>query len=385
MAGWHNGAYMEANLHPLLPLFERERAAGRALALGVLVRTEGSTYRKPGALILISAAGEYAGLISGGCLEGDLREHARAVIANGASRIASYDTRGPDDLLWGLGLGCEGAMQILLLRVGPESGWQPLDYLAKALTARTPAAIGVVVESARADLPSGTVVLPAGAAATPRIPALASEDLQQALQRSAARGESSWVEHASAHLFVWPLALPPRVLLLGAGPDAAPVVDFAARLGWQVTLVDHRPAYAVADHFPGAERVLLLHAGEISTALDLNGFSAAVVMSHHLPTDLVYLRALSGSTIPYVGLLGPAKRRERLLAELDADALPLRPRLHAPIGLPLGGRSPESVALSIVSQLHAFFYAPPARDAPAVATGGSDGRRVPAGIVDSTG
>jgi xanthine/CO dehydrogenase XdhC/CoxF family maturation factor len=357
VVGWHNGAYMEANLHPLLPLFQSERAAGRALALGVLVRTEGSTYRKPGALILISAGGEYAGLISGGCLEGDLREHARAVIASGAARIASYDTRGPDDLLWGLGLGCEGAMQILLLRVGPESGWQPLDYLARALAARTPAAIGVVVESHAAALPSGSLVLPVAAATPLPPPALAGADVQAALQDSATRGEACWVEHASARLFVWPLALPPRVLLLGAGPDATPVVDFAARLGWQVTVVDHRPAYAVADHFPGAERVLLLGAGEISTALDLDSFSAAVVMSHHLPTDLVYLRALSGSTIPYVGLLGPARRRERLLAELEADAVPLRGRLRAPIGLPLGGRSPESVALSIVSQLHAFYYA----------------------------
>jgi xanthine/CO dehydrogenase XdhC/CoxF family maturation factor len=367
---------MEANLHPLLPLFQRERAAGRAVALGVLVRTEGSTYRKPGALILISAQGEYAGLISGGCLEGDLREHARAVIASGASRIASYDTRGPDDLLWGLGLGCEGAMQILLLRVGPESGWQPLDYLEKALAARTPAAIGVVVESAGSDLPSGSVVLPVAAASPPAVLALASEDVQAALQHSAARGEAGWLEHASAQLFVFPMALPPRVLLLGAGPDATPVVEFAARLGWQVTLVDHRPAYAVADHFPGAERVLLLRAEEISTALDLNSFSAAVVMSHHLPTDLVYLRAISGSTIAYVGLLGPAKRRERLLAELDADAGPLRVRLHAPIGLPLGGRSPESVALSIVSQLHAFFYVQQAPDAPAAAAGGGHGVRV---------
>jgi len=360
---------MEANLDPLLPLFERERAAGRALALGVLVRTEGSTYRKPGALILISAAGEYAGLISGGCLEGDLREHARAVIASGAARIASYDTRGPDDLLWGLGLGCEGAMQILMLRVGPESGWQPLVHLANALAARRPTAIGVVVESARADLPAGSMALPAGTAGAPQMPGLANPEVQAALQRSAERGEACWVEHSSGRLFVWPLALPPRILLLGAGPDAAPVVDFAVRLGWRVTLVDHRPAYAVADHFPGAERVLLLRAEEIPTALELNSFSAAVVMSHHLPTDLIYLRTLAASTIPYVGLLGPAKRRERLLAELDTEAAPLRARLCAPIGLPLGGRSPESVALSIVAQLHAFFYAPAASGSQAAATG----------------
>src|SRR5215831_9170078 len=106
---------MEASLGPLLPLYERERAAGRALALGVLVHTAGSTYRKPGALILIAANGEYAGLISGGCLEEDLREHARSVIAGGIARSLRYELRSAEDLLWGLGLGCEGAMQMLLL------------------------------------------------------------------------------------------------------------------------------------------------------------------------------------------------------------------------------------------------------------------------------
>lgn len=352
---------MEANLDPLLPLFQRERAVGRALALGVLVHTEGSTYRKPGALILIAANGDYAGLISGGCLEGDLREHARAVIETGAAHAVGYDTRGADDLVWGLGLGCEGAMQILLLRAGADNGWQPLTHLAGALAARTATAVGVVVESSRADLPAGSVALPR---ATPAgVPAV-----QAALERAAAEGRSCWVEDASTKVFVLPLALPPRILLLGAGPDTIPVVDFAARLNWKVTLVDHRPAYAVPAHFPAAERVVLARPEELGATLDLRSFSAAVVMSHHLPSDLTYLRALAASTIPYVGLLGPAMRRERLLADLGPDAQTLRARLHAPVGMPLGGRTPESVALSIVAQLHAFLYAPGAAGSPAPAT-----------------
>jgi len=345
---------METHLDPLLPLFERERAADRALALGVLVRTEGSTYRKPGALILIAAEGEYAGLISGGCLEGDLRERARAVIGTGVAQIVSYDTRGADDLLWGLGLGCEGLMQILLLRAGPDNGWQPLTHLAGALAARAATAIGVVVESARTELPPGSIALPADARSAPAV--------QAALERAVKDGKSTWVEDASAQVFVVPLTLPPRILLLGAGPDTLPVVDFAARLDWKVTLVDHRPAYAVPAHFPAAERVLLARPDELAAALDLNQFNAAVVMSHHLPSDLIYLRTLAASTIPYIGLLGPAARRERLLADLGAERAALRARLHAPVGLSLGGRGPESVALAIVAQLHAFLHAPGGAD-----------------------
>jgi xanthine dehydrogenase accessory factor len=355
--GWHNPSGVEASLGPLLPLYERERAAGRAVALGVLVRTVGSTYRKPGALILISAAGEYAGLISGGCLEGDLREHARAVIRTGAAANVNYDMRTADDLLWGLGLGCEGAMQILLLQAGPANGWQPLAHLAAALTAHQRTAVGLLVESEDPEAQPGKVVLPTDAGSNaPAPPSLATSAVQEVLRRAATSGEARWLEQPTWKLFALPLSLPPRILLLGAGPDALPVVDFAVRLGWKVTLVDHRASYAVPSHFPGAEGVVLARPETLTDAIDLAGFEAAVVMSHHLPSDLAYLRVLATSAIPYVGLLGPAVRRARLLGDLGADARGLHGRLHAPVGLPLGGRSPESIALAIIAQLHAFVH-----------------------------
>jgi xanthine/CO dehydrogenase XdhC/CoxF family maturation factor len=349
---------VETSLGPLLPLFERERAAGRALALGLLVHTAGSTYRKPGALMLIAANGEYSGLLSGGCLESDLREHARTVIVSGQPRAVHYDLRTPDELLWGLGLGCEGAMHILLLRAGPENDWQPLAHLAGALAAHAATAIGVVTESANADLPVGTLALPSGAPRRSATPALETPAVHATLAQCASDGQVGWVEGHSPswRLFVAPLSLPPRILVLGAGPDAAPLVDFAARLDWKITLVDHRPAYAVAAHFPSAEHVIQARPDALREALDLARFCAAVVMSHHLPSDLAYLRSLAETSIPYVGLLGPAVRREKLLSELGAAAHRLRPRLHAPVGLALGGRTPESIALAIVAELHAFVH-----------------------------
>ena len=358
--GWHNCSRVEAQLGPLLPLFERERAAGNALALGVMVQTEGSTYRKPGALLAVASDGRYAGLLSGGCLEGDLAAHARQVIDTGTARLVRYDLRGENDLLWGLGVGCEGAMQILLLRVGPECAWQPLAHLSAALESHSAAAFGAVIESSREDLPLGALALPEEALVT--APALRSAAVRAALVASVAHGEVSLLTAPAGDwtLFIAPLGLPARILLLGAGPDAAPVVDFATRLGWRVTLVDHRPAYAVPGHFPGAERVLSVPAAErLTETLDLALFDAVVVMSHHLNSDLAYLRALARTRIAYVGLLGPVARRERLLQSLGADAQALRPRLHAPVGLTLGGRSPESVALGIVAQIHALVHGAP--------------------------
>lgn len=354
-------AYVESSLAPLLPLFESERAAGRAVALGVLLSTAGSTYRRPGALVLIASSGEYAGLLSGGCLEGDLAQHALKVIGTGEARVLTYDLRHEQDLIWGMGAGCEGAMHILLLRVGPEERWQPLAHLAAAHESDTPTAIGLVAETADPAIALGTLLLPE-AQGVQVLPACAGETLpvsrvSEALLAVDPGAGAHWLDLSGrCRAFLLPLSLAPRLLLLGGGPDAVPLAELAARLHWKVTVVDHRPAYATAERFASARQVVLARAQELPGWLRPAQFTAAVIMSHHLPTDLQYLRALSASAPPYIGLLGPAARREKLLAELGPEALRLRERLHAPVGLNLGGRSPEAIAVSIVAQILAFMH-----------------------------
>jgi xanthine/CO dehydrogenase XdhC/CoxF family maturation factor len=337
-----------------LPLYERERAAGRAIALAVVVHTSGSTYRKPGALMAIAGDGTYAGLLSGGCLETDLGEHALAVIETGKAHLVTYNTGGSDDdLLWGLGVGCEGAMRILLLRSGPAEDWQPLDYLGRSLASHARAAVGVVVESIGHEISSGRVLLPDRLIG---LPEHLRAELSVQLARAAQSARTGWLESDGLRIFAVPLALPPRLLLLGAGPDALPIVDLAARLAWKTTVFDHRPAYAQAKHFAGAERVVLGRAEELARNVELASFDAAVIMSHHLPSDLAYLRVMSASQVGYVGLLGPPARRERLLSDLGSEATAaLDGRLRAPVGLDLGGRAPESIALSIVAEIHAHL------------------------------
>jgi xanthine/CO dehydrogenase XdhC/CoxF family maturation factor len=320
---------MEAAIHALLPLYERERAAGRACVLAVVLETAGSTYSKAGALLLLAASGEYAGLLSGGCLEGDLREHAHAVLESGRARRVAYDMRGPDDALFGLGAGCEGAMQLLLLPMGTANGWQPMAHLAEARAARR--AAGFVLEPGRGDDPpaDGGLRLDGG--------------------RHDGAGDAHGVVHVS-------LALPPRILLLGGGPDALPMLQLAAPLGWQFTVSDHRPAYADPARFPTAERVLCSRPAQLEDALSLDGYVAAVVMSHHLDSDAQYLQLLARTAIPYVGLLGPPPRRERLRAMLGDRFATLAGRLRSPVGLALGGRGSESIALAIVAEIHAFLH-----------------------------
>jgi xanthine dehydrogenase accessory factor len=311
------------SLHRLLPLYDRARLANEPVVLATVVKTGGSTYAKPGAHMLIASDGEYAGLLSGGCLEGDLREHARTVAASGQGHIVSYDLRSSTDQLFGLGAGCEGAMEILLSRVSASEQWQPLADMAESYRNAQERNFAFVVRSNDPAFPVGSC-LPAHATAPSGI-----------------------------ELFIATVTPPPHLLLLGGGPDARPVATLAGFLGWRITVVDHRAAYLRPEHFPDATRLIEVPAADLTPALSLADFSAAIVMSHHLDSDLHYLRALASSAVPYVGLLGPAARREHLLGSLGADAARLNGRLRAPVGLDIGGRAPESIALSIVSEVHA--------------------------------
>jgi xanthine dehydrogenase accessory factor len=362
---------MSSSLQRLLPLFERERARHEPLVLATLVRTDGSTYTKPGAHMLIASSGEYAGLLSGGCLEGDLAQHGRAVLTTGIARLAHYNSRGLEDLLFGLGSGCEGAMEILLQRLDDANDWQPLKQLALAWREQYAQSLVLVVQSTVPNVPAGAGAfgddynvfgLGSGAGVDERtIAALCA--LAAALPYE---GQNQYLPQALPGIDLLALKQrpPTRLLLLGAGPDAQPVAELAAFLGWNVTVVDHRSQYAQAERFPGAAAVLdggpralagLLSddAAAAPATSSRPPYPAAIVMSHHLATDRAYLQALASSSIPYVGLLGPAARRERLLADLGESAAALRPRLRAPVGLDLGAVSPEAIALSIIAEIQA--------------------------------
>jgi xanthine dehydrogenase accessory factor len=356
---------VRSSISALQPLYELERAAHRAAVLAVVTHTEGSTYSKPGGLMLIAGDGRFAGLLSGGCLEGDLRMHAGHVLESGTPRTVSYDMRGPDDLLFGLGAGCEGAMDIFLLPVGPETGWNPVAFFIDSAARGQVAAAAFLVHSASDEWPAGSAVQSNGDIVAPRA-VRASETpagadfrsrLLAVVRDAATTQRTGWFDDAkcSARAFIAVLSLPPKVLICGAGPDAGPVVELAAFLGWKTTIVDHRSAYAQPARFPRAASVLCLHPDEAGASLALDEFDAAIVMSHHLPSDLAWLRLLSNSCIPYVGLLGPAARRERLLGDLGSAARSLQGRIRAPIGLDVGGRAPESIALSIIAEVHAVL------------------------------
>ena len=303
------------------------------MVLVTVFETRGSTYSKAGAQMLLDANGDFHGMLSGGCLEGDLAARAANVIESGAAEIVTYDLA-QDDELWGLGVGCDGLMRVLLQPLGVDSDYQPFSAIAECLEGDEAFRVRIVYESGVDDVPVGACEI----------------DSAKGTNRFGI-GADAELDRDGIGILDATIAPPPRILVLGAGMDAEPLVRLAAELGWRCTVADHRTSYVERGDFAGAESVLCLPAEDLSKSVDLSRFAAAIVMSHHLASDRAYLRQLAETGIAYVGLLGPAGRRDRLLKELGQTGTSLVDRLHGPAGLDIGGRGPAVIALSIVAEV----------------------------------
>ncbi len=344
------------NVRQLLAAFDAWRDRGDDLVLATVYDTEGSTYSKAGAQMLIERSGVFRGMLSGGCLEGDLAERAAAALDAGEPQTATYDLGSSDDGLWGLGVGCDGLMRIFLQPLRAADGYRPFAAVADIYRGERPGAAATVIASTLADLPTGATrlcdaagVLSGDDADWPQ-PAV-DDGLAASLDSGEARFTKIERQGGTAELLFACVRPPRRVLVLGAGPDAEPIVRLMREMGWHITLQDHRPAYLKNGDFGAADRILCLSPDELAGALDPAGYDAAIVMSHHLQTDRRYLELLAGSRTGYVGLLGPVARRRRLLADLGPIGAALAPRVRGPAGLDLGGRGPAAIALSIVAEM----------------------------------
>jgi xanthine dehydrogenase accessory factor len=336
----------------LLQSFDAWRAAAEPLALATVYETAGSTYSKAGHRILLAANGDYRGLVSGGCLEGDLAERARAVAASAKAAAVTYDLRDAADELWGLGIGCNGLLRVFLQPLLATNDYQPFAAIAECLAGTRPAGVATVIESDRADVAVGATAVADGDGERVFGASDSAAPLLRAAGRAATRLASArFVAEDGYRILYSPLVPAPKLLVLGGGLDAIPLVSMAAELGWFVTVADHRPGYLARGGFERAERSVLVEPGRLAASLPLGDFDAVVVMSHHLATDRKYLAELAAIDNRYLGVLGPRARRDRLLAELTDVAPQLRDKLKGPVGLDIGADSPESIALSILAEL----------------------------------
>ena len=345
--------------------------AGVPYVLATVVQTSGSVYRGPGTRMLIEADLQSLGTISGGCLEGDVRENAQAVLADGQPRLLHYDATAEDDILWGTGLGCSGTVDVLLERL-PDG---PLHYptflhgcalenrhgvlvTVFATEGETNAAPGQHLilderENARADIADLELREIALNAAAGILATL--DDTRLPIARGYTR--HCELTHGKAALLIEPLLPPIALYVFGAGYDAVPLARLADELGWRVTVADHRPAYARAERFPWARQVLLAQPGHLPDDLQFDNRSCAVIMSHNYLQDQALLRDLLDAPLTYLGVLGPHQRTQRLLADLKKEGIApsdeQAARLFSPVGLDIGAETAEEIALSILSEIQA--------------------------------
>lgn len=340
---------MDSSLTELCRYFESVRARGEPIVVATTIRTSGSTYRKAGARILISPGGATSGMLSGGCLEADLLERAQRVLQKGRAERVAYDTTGSDDIISGLGLGCEGMTEIWLQPTSADQGYEPLVYLQHCLQHNRSGSIATVVGGQAQPSELGRHGYAGISTDDPLALRLGSIQVQEP------RLEMISYLGRDLEVFAVPVKLPPVLLLCGGGPDAVPVARLADTLGWRVVVTDHRPAFADPARFPATARVICASADELSAHADLSVFDAAVIMSHHLEADIAYLTQLAGQPPRYIGLLGPSPRRARLLGELGNTTKSLADRIYGPAGLNIGADSPASIAISIVAEIYSVL------------------------------
>ena len=325
-------------LRGLLDKLEAMHRAGDMAVLGIVVATEGSTYQKPGALVLLGRDALRHGVISGGCLEAELVQRAQSVFDGGRAALVDFDTRSDDDLVFGSGTGCRGRVHLLLL---PQPPGAPLaQALRQATHESVTLHLQLALEGAAAGSGDATIV---------------SKSTMPHRKWHWGEGGAEHVGKLAERGCELRIAPPPRVLLLGAGPETPPLLDFMRHFGWFVTIVEHRGRWSAFARADRADRLLALPPAAAIVTLAGEQVDAAIAMSHNYTIDAQYLLFCAQQAIGYVGLLGPPARRDTLLAEIGADAEALRPRLHAPVGLDLGGSGPEAIALAIVAELQRFF------------------------------
>ncbi len=337
---------------------------GESLVLATVVRITGSSYGGVGARMICLGDGSRVGLVSGGCLESDLAEHARRVYATENAEVVSYDTRDDDDVPWGLGLGCNGLIEVLLEPLSPQQAGDVAGLIDRALAADSPSVLATVIRSHGSEIGEprigahalfdGSEIISTGDWGTRSALIDATHFVLPAL----AAGRRGVVQEIGSAEVAFEVITPAvRLVICGAGQDAAPVARLGSQLGWDVTVVDHRPLTdAHSARFPGARVVECADALHLADVLWPNQRFAAVVMSHHLARDRDYLHALLKSDVSYLGVLGPRARTDRMLTELLAreGSLPhLDDRFFSPVGLDIGGEGPDAIALSIISQISA--------------------------------
>lgn len=335
----------------ILLAYERAEREGKRCALATVVQVEGSSYRRPGARMLVTEDGCLTGAISGGCLEGDALRKALFAIQQQTNKLVTYDTSNEDDLQFGVQLGCNGLVRILF---EPVHEGHPIRLLREATRERREAVLVTLFSRQRSAAQIGTSLLYTGGLVTATVSGPLREDIIKDVLRHEDR--SYFTRYGPHDAFIEFLVPPPSLVIAGAGNDVLPLVETASLLGWRLTIVDGRPQYAKKARFPKADRVIVARPHEVIPGLDNDPQHFFLLMTHNYQYDLALLKELLPHRFPYIGVLGPRSKLDRMLEDVGYPLdEPQRAAIHGPVGLDIGAETAAEIAVSIVGEIKAFL------------------------------
>ncbi len=349
-------------LREIVKAYDAAVQQGKKTALAAVVHLDGSSYRRPGARMLVSDEGELTGAISGGCLEGDALRKAMFALSQQQSKLVTYDTSDEDDMTIGIQLGCAGVIQVLFEPINPNQTANPIQLLRKALAIRQHAVLVTLFDlSDKKNFQPGTCMLlesDGHLSGSQPFPAL-QEELVQEMNLVLQSGKSVFRQFTgegwSITAFIEYLQPPVSLVVVGAGNDAIPMMQFADTLGWDVRVVDGRNTHARPERFASACQVLVSKPEQVLEQLPMDERTVFVMMTHNYNYDLAMLRALLPTRTPYIGMLGPRKKLGRMLDELKSGGMEVAEsmleKVYGPAGLEIGAETPEEIALSIISEI----------------------------------
>ncbi len=337
-------------------------------ALATVVRVKGSSYRSQGARMLITDNGHWVGSISGGCLEGDALRKARKVMTDKQCFSTTYDTSDDENSQFSINLGCNGIIDVLFEPVDPEDLHNPFHFFEGLLGMESNAALATVISGS--DKLIGKKVLLSNNREIANIvfpksfPQLIVADLHQLFENKkpgVKRYESGGVV---IEVFMEYIQPPIHLMIFGGGFDARPLSQMAKSLGWKVTVTDECVAHIAPVFFPGADKLSLCDRKFVDREFAVGPNTACVLMSHNYEYDRDVLKKLIQSETPYIGILGPKKRFQKMINEFLMENIRLSDedlhRIHAPIGIDIGAETPDEIAIAIISEIMGKFSEKPA-------------------------
>ena len=354
-------------IREIINAYNKARKNEKRLALATLVHLNGSSYRRPGARMIVDEEGQLTGAISGGCLEGDALRKAVFCIHTQIPKLVVYDTSDEEDATIGIQLGCSGIIQVLFEPIDENDPLNPIELLKKAIHKRQNTVLVTLYapQIKKGDTVGTSMLLEDSGefhnnSTFQFVPETLMQDIKETLTIKKSSFKSYNLNDHTFNAFISFISPPISLIIVGAGNDAIPLQSIAETLGWEVTIVDGRHTYAKIERFSSACQIIVSKPEKVLQQIPIDEKTVFVLMTHNYNYDYSILKALLDKNVTYIGALGPKKKLDNMITDLKAENIFLNERqkniLYGPVGLELGAETPAEIALSITAEIMSVMH-----------------------------